>query len=169
MSSLPNRMVLLLVVGGRSSLRSLLSWPRLLESARSRLELLLASTASWRGCPFCCWLWAPRSASFTCGSGSCSCEVLRELPIRNLSLKGAMASGPPAPPAAGWLVVVNFLLRYLCYSNGHGCCGRLDNTKSTEEVHGLRKLQKRASERGNGEREGGRQKQLYNTVLFQKW
>jgi len=42
--------MVLLVVGGRSSLRSLLSWPRLLESARSRLELLLASTASWRGC-----------------------------------------------------------------------------------------------------------------------
>lgn len=96
-SSLPKRMLLL--VGGSSSLRSLLSWPRLLQSARSRLELLLASTASCRGCGCCWWwwlcccCWVPRSASFTCGSGSCSCEVLRELPIRNFSLKGAISNG----------------------------------------------------------------------------
>lgn len=67
---------------GNNSLRSLvLSETKLLQSTESMVELLA---------PIVPVVWWFNKASFTWGSGSCSCDVLLELPIRNFSLKGAI-------------------------------------------------------------------------------
>lgn len=72
----------LLPLFGNNSLRSLVfSDTKLLQSTESMVELLA---------PMAPLVWWLSRASFTCGSGSCSCEVLRELPMRNLSLNGAI-------------------------------------------------------------------------------